>query len=583
MSIIPNISGTIHFFSALHSAYGALIEQKATCQGYALAFYRLLRELGIPNRIVMVEDVGAHTFNLVLLNGKYYFCDSNGSAYLQGFNTFGYPVLQSKWRDDAGFQENIWSKISATDYDPSAVVLVENLTLSNSVINLSSVGQTAQVIATVTPADAVNKEVTFSSSDPTVMTVDGNGVITAVGEGMAGVIAKTADGRKAAVCVVAVTLPGSGSSSGDKDYTQQELQVRSFVERMYTIVLGRAAEADGLDYWSEKLVNWEIDGSKLVNQFIISKEFEDRGLSNDAYVNVLYQAVLNREAADSEVDYYLKQLGSGLTRQDLLNSFAASEEFYNLCDGYGIRSIFTQEDRVKSFVERMYTVALNRKADEKGMNDWTEALISGKSDGSSIGNGFINSAEFVNRNLYDSQYLTVLYRTFFNREPGVEEMAYWLQFQAMGASRQDMLNGFVASGEFANLCKDYGIVAVYTQEIRVNRFVERMYTVVLGRAAGESEIQYYTNLLINQTLNGCQVVNNFVGSPEFTNKGLSDSEYIETLYLAILDREADADGKAYWLDKFEKGTTRREMMEGFLYSNEFEGLCNQYGIVRGNL
>lgn len=37
-------------------------------------------------------------------------------------------------------------------------------------------------------------------------------------------------------------------------------QVRAFVERMYTIVLGRTAEADGLSYWTKCLLEHNIDG-----------------------------------------------------------------------------------------------------------------------------------------------------------------------------------------------------------------------------------------------------------------------------------------------------------------------------------
>lgn len=59
--------------------------------------------------------------------------------------------------------------------------------------------------ATVTPADATNKSVAWSSSNPGVATVDGNGKVTAVSAGYASIAAKTADGGKTATCSVNVT------------------------------------------------------------------------------------------------------------------------------------------------------------------------------------------------------------------------------------------------------------------------------------------------------------------------------------------------------------------------------------------
>lgn len=63
------------------TAYGALIEKKAVCQGYSLALYRLLLEAGIDNRIIFGTGIdpageeGAHTWNIVCIYGKYYYVD----------------------------------------------------------------------------------------------------------------------------------------------------------------------------------------------------------------------------------------------------------------------------------------------------------------------------------------------------------------------------------------------------------------------------------------------------------------------------------------------------------------------------
>lgn len=62
------------------TAYGALIEGKAVCQGYSVTLYRLLLEAGIDNRIVFGTGIAdgkeeAHAWNIVNLEGEYYYVD----------------------------------------------------------------------------------------------------------------------------------------------------------------------------------------------------------------------------------------------------------------------------------------------------------------------------------------------------------------------------------------------------------------------------------------------------------------------------------------------------------------------------
>ena len=65
-----------------HNAYGALVEGKAVCEGYAEALQYLLQKSGIQSLIVLGESrnpslnqVEAHAWNIVRINGKYYHVD----------------------------------------------------------------------------------------------------------------------------------------------------------------------------------------------------------------------------------------------------------------------------------------------------------------------------------------------------------------------------------------------------------------------------------------------------------------------------------------------------------------------------
>jgi hypothetical protein len=74
-----------------NSAYAALVEQKATCGGFALAIYRLLLEAGIDNRMECVAGgfsmengkmVDGHAWNKVKLGDLYYYLDATWDSGL---------------------------------------------------------------------------------------------------------------------------------------------------------------------------------------------------------------------------------------------------------------------------------------------------------------------------------------------------------------------------------------------------------------------------------------------------------------------------------------------------------------------
>ena len=68
------------------------------------------------------------------------------------------------------------------------------------------VGATLQVNASVSPADATDKTVTYASSDETIATVDGNGLATGVKAGTANItVTSHADNTKKATFALTVT------------------------------------------------------------------------------------------------------------------------------------------------------------------------------------------------------------------------------------------------------------------------------------------------------------------------------------------------------------------------------------------
>ena len=86
----------------------------------------------------------------------------------------------------------------------AANVQVESVSLDKTELSLE-VGGEETLTATVAPTNATNKNVTWSSSNSAVATVDQNGNVEAVGAGTAIITVTTADGGKTATCAVTVT------------------------------------------------------------------------------------------------------------------------------------------------------------------------------------------------------------------------------------------------------------------------------------------------------------------------------------------------------------------------------------------
>lgn len=57
-----------------YSAYDALVDRKAVCQGYSLAYMELLSHVGIPCKVVSSASLD-HAWNMVYINNHYYYVD----------------------------------------------------------------------------------------------------------------------------------------------------------------------------------------------------------------------------------------------------------------------------------------------------------------------------------------------------------------------------------------------------------------------------------------------------------------------------------------------------------------------------
>ena len=91
---------------------------------------------------------------------------------------------------------------------------MESVTINTpATTTLTKAGESVQLTAVVNPDNAMDKAVTWSSSNTAVATVDANGKVTAVGNGTAVITVTTNDGSKTATVTMTVVIPASTPST----------------------------------------------------------------------------------------------------------------------------------------------------------------------------------------------------------------------------------------------------------------------------------------------------------------------------------------------------------------------------------
>ena len=248
----------------------------------------------------------------------------------------------------------------------------------------------------------------------------------------------------------------------DDDYEQLE----DFVSRLYRNFLKREPDEKGLTDWVDVLRFGRGTGAKVVAGFVLSPEYKANSLSNKEYVTAFYRIIFNREPDTAGLNSWISVIENGCTIKKVLAGFVNSEEFKNLCRDLGIISgtytsdeIADQNVKIAAFVARLYKICLERAYEQEGLNYWVNALVDRTMTGSSVAQGFFGSQEFKNRNLDDTKFVTTAYRAILNREPDSTGLKSWTDALAKGKTRNYVLNGFLKSAEFDNLCKEYRIAS----------------------------------------------------------------------------------------------------------------------------
>jgi uncharacterized protein YjdB len=114
------------------------------------------------------------------------------------------PVTITATTEDGGFMATSQITVSAipvsgVSIDPGSATLTMNAT--------------RQLRAAIAPANATNKEVQWTSGNPSIATVSSHGLVKAVSPGTVTITATSPDGNKTAGCTMVITAAGNGTTA----------------------------------------------------------------------------------------------------------------------------------------------------------------------------------------------------------------------------------------------------------------------------------------------------------------------------------------------------------------------------------
>ena len=139
--------------------------------------------------------------------------------------------------------------------------------------------------------------------------------------------------------------------------------------------------------------------------------------------------------------------------------------------------------------------------------------------------------------------------------------------------------------EKLELLKDYESASVYItyRYTHIKNFINPFYEHFLNRKPRVDELNKWADELESNNKTAADLASEIFSSSEFTNKKISDQEFITILYRSLLRREPDKKGYEKWLNDLKQEESRKFILSEFIDSHEFIGHCNKYSIKPGEL
>ena len=269
-----------------------------------------------------------------------------------------------------------------------------------------------------------------------------------------------------------------------------------YIVQLYNDVFGRECNDSERKYYYDKLNNG-TGWSEILYELIFGTEYSNKKAGNAEYVSMLYKAVMNREASESEIELWVDGLDGYYSRKYIFSQFVSSEEFVAKCSQRQLATgtVYVSDDEkysdsIAKFISELYIKVLRRECSNVERRSWHDGMKNSGQGCAEIAYYFVFSDEYTSRNADNASYIKMLYITLLDREPTDDEVAGWSSVLEAGYSREYIYQQFTLSDEFKVLCDRYGLpvgsVKVSSQGNVSKKSVEKITDVIEEETTEES-------------------------------------------------------------------------------------------------
>ena len=237
----------------------------------------------------------------------------------------------------------------------------------------------------------------------------------------------------------------------------------------------------------------------------------------------------------------------------------------------------------KSLVTHYYRSILRRAPDGGGKAFWeSEAVrLAGlqanvNETWFAMATFFYFSGEYTAFGRNDTEFVSDLYNTFFNRPADGGGLAFWTAQLTAGVPREIILVSFMFSTEFQTFAQ--GIFGNTAARKEVDTVVD-FYRGVLSRLPDTGGFNSWVGQFRTAQCSGAGAVNTtvesissaFMNSGEYLGRGRTNAQFVGDIYNAFLRRGGDQGGVLFWIGQLNGGATRDSIRQQFIASGEFQG------------
>lgn len=491
----------------------------------------------------------------------------------------------SYWQDvsASGYNCRIKAYTDKRDTTAPADVKVSRITLSASTGLALTKGQTQKLTATVAPANATNKAVTWKTSDKNVATVSENGLVTAVGGGDATITCTAQDGSGVkATCKVTVTVPVSGIQLSQ---TSAALTVGDTLTLTKTIYPSDATnQAVTWTSSSDAVASVDSNG-KITAKTAGSAVITCKSVSDNSVVGICNVTVKAKVQTPSEIK---------------VNKITLNKTTASVTKGKTLQLTATVTPGNATKKEVKWSTSNKNVAMVS-----TSGLVTAKSAGTATitctaqdGSSVKATCKITVKNPVVKVTKVTLNKTTATLAPketltlkatvtptnATNKAVTWKSSNTKIATVSS--SGKVtakAAGTVTITCrakdgsgkKATCKITVYTN---TEAYVARIYTKALGRAAEPAGLKYWVGEIKAKRKTPVEVAELFFFAPEFTNKKLNNTAYVKVLYRTFMGREADQGGLNYWIGRLNKGESRKSVLKAFAGCPEFKQIVKSFGL-----